>query len=212
MNHLKEKDDGDMSDVKNFYNNNARKLLREEFNKAKSKRTKIQKLFKLIKKENYKVSVIEIGYGNGRDSKEILKYTKNYKGIDLSSEMQIIARSRLGNEVILLTEDVRKYEFASGIDLVYAYESLIFLNKEEMSEVLERIYKALNPNGIVFIALKYGEYSKKIIVDKTGRRCFYLYTPQLVSKLAREGYKKIYSSKIRTQKSEDEFFDIILRK
>ncbi len=197
-----------MNDIKitiNVYNNRAKEL--SDYYDTYDRSGDIKRVFSYIKKPNPRV--LEIGCGGGRDAVEILKYTKDYIGMDISSNMLDLAKSRLPNAVFELG-DINTYNLPLNIDIIYSSASLLHSNKNVVKNVLKRCHRVLNIDGIVYISLKYGTYKKIIKKDRFGERLFYLYTPEDIKKLALSMYQAIYED---TQTIEHtKWFTLVLRK
>lgn len=190
-----------------LYNKGA-KFFAEKFNSFGIRIEDIERGFSYIKKENPKV--LEIGCGNGRDAKEILKFTSDYLGIDISSELIKIAKKNIpeGNFEIA---DVENFIFPKKIDIIFSFASLLHSDKNKVQDILNRASNALNERGIFYISLKYGDYREATKKYKEfGVKTFYFYTPELMEEMARNNYEKIYTD---TQELRGEkWFTIILRK
>lgn len=148
------------------------------------------KTFSFVNKPNPKT--VEIGCGNGRDAKEIIKHTNDYLGIDLSKEMIRLAQQNVPDAKFQLA-DLEKFQFPKGIDVIFSFASLLHSDKESVGEVLKRAYGALNVGGVFFISSKYGHYHKETI-DKEGHgpKTYYFYSPEELEKIAPKDLKIIY--------------------
>ena len=188
------------------YNKSA-EALRDKFNNMGARVDDIEKGFSYIDKKN--PFVFEIGCGNGRDAKEIVKHTSNYLGNDISKELIHIAQEYVPG-ARFETADVDEYEFPDGIDIVFSFASLLHSDKQAMKTILQRLSKALNDKGIIFISLKRDEYHKKTKEDKFGTRTFYYYNSKLIEELAGDSFKTVYKSE-QSLRGQD-WFTIILQK
>lgn len=173
------------------YNQSA-KLHSKKFDEIGARVEDIERTFSYINKTNPKT--IEIGCGNGRDAKEIIKHTTDYLGIDLSESMLNLAKTNVPETNFKLI-DLEEFEFPSDIDVIFSFASLLHTDKETMTQVLQKINNSLNTNGIIFISLKYGKYHKEIL-DKegTGPRTYYFYTPEEILQIAPTTLKTVYQN------------------
>jgi len=189
------------------YNKTARTHA-EKFNKMGARAEDVEKAFSFIKKENPKV--IELGCGNGRDAKEIIKHTDNYLGIDLSKELLFLAK-KYAPEAKFKLADFETFRFPNNIDIIFSFASILHSDKSNLEKVFKRIFKKLSKKGIVFISTKYGRYSKKTI-DKEGHgaKTYYFYNlitlKKIMPKKTNLIHKKIYT--FQNQK----WIDIIFQK
>jgi len=165
--------------------------------------------FELCKNRKH-ARVLEIGCGNGRDALEIVRRATWYRGMDISENLLQIAR-QVCPSAQFIQGDVTKYNFPPRLDIIFAFASLLHIDKQEMKRVLKRAYTSLNPGGVFYISLKYlPEYTEKIKTDQFGRRQFFFYNPELIIELAGEVYEPIY---IDMQHFQDvEWFTIVLKK
>ncbi len=167
----------------------------------------IERGLALVGKEN--PNTLEIGCGDGRDAKEIVKRTDKYTGIDASSSMIDIARKYVP-EGTFQVADIEEYVFPPRLDLVFAFASLLHADKENVRNILGRMRASLHTGGIAYISLKCGEYHEETRTDEFGTRTYYFYTPQLIKELAGESYSVVFEEtmELRGQK----WLTIVLRK
>lgn len=178
--------------IAEFYNNNAVAL----DNKFRKRRPNgrvhdIERAFWLFDKEN--PVVVELGCGPGREAEILLKYTKNYTGIDLSERMIELAQKKLPKTSFIIG-DFAEINFPEGVDIFFAFASFLHCNQNKVFNVLNRAYNALNINGIVYISTKSCHwYEKTIKQDEMGLTPVYLYSPRWLSLLCKR-FKVIYQN------------------
>lgn len=190
------------------YNKSARELARY-FRGIGSRTDDIDIAFKLADNPS-SAKVVEIGCGDGRDAKEIVKRTTDYLGFDISSELIKLARAHVPHAKFEVA-DATKYKFDEEIDIIFAFASLLHLDKSEVKQVLASAARALKPGGIFYISLKFADkYQEYIKEDKFGRRKFYLYNAGLIETLASDSYKTVHSS--RETIGSTQWFEIALQK
>lgn len=167
----------------------------------------IDYVFSLCKKEN--PSVYEIGCGNGRDAEEISKHTNNYHGIDISEKLLALAKEK--NPTLDFTvDDVETIEFPNNIDIVFAFASLIHVKKESFSKIMNNLFQSVNPDGLVFISLKYSpDYEEVTKTDEFGTRTYWHYSENDVTTMA-SGFEvlKITRQDVHNQ----EWIDVLCQK
>lgn len=180
----------------------------EKFNKIGARTKDIEKAFSYISRPNPKV--FEIGFGSGRDAAEIAKRTSDYLGIDLSSEMCKIAQRNVPAARFELA-DVETYQFPKGIDIIFAFASLLHSDKKGVANIINRACDSLNPAGVFFISTKYDTYHKKMI-DKEGHgpKTYYFYTPEDIQKMCPLELKTVFQE-IQEFKGQ-KWFSLILQK
>jgi SAM-dependent methyltransferase len=189
------------------YNKSAVELA--EYFKGIGPRVKdIEKAFELAgNRQN--PNVLEIGCGDGRDAKEIVKYTTNYIGFDISSELIKIARGHAPG-VSFEVADAVSYKYPKDLDVVFAFAALLHLDKYEVAQILKLVHISLKPGGIFYISLKYmPEYIQKVKKDKYGERLFYFYNPTEIQDMAGKYYETVLEN--RQKIGDTDWFTIALR-
>jgi SAM-dependent methyltransferase len=128
--------------------------------------------------------VIEIGCGDGRDAVEIIRRVQYYEGFDPSNKLLEIAKTRLPNESFVLA-DALTYDYPNNTDVIFAFASLLHVNKTDLSQVFKKAVQSLRQDGIFYISLKERKvYTEEVKKDKYGERMFYFYTPSLIKSIA----------------------------
>jgi len=188
------------------YNKSA-KALATRFNDIGARVDDIKRGFSYINKKNPKV--LEIGCSNGREAKEIVKHTSNYLGIDISEKLIEIARKENPDGKFEVA-DIENYIFPKGIDIIFAFASLLHSDENKIKKILDLAGEALNKEGIFYLSLKYGDYQELTKEDEFGTRTYYFYTPELIKELVSDKYKSIYED-VQDFKGQ-KWFTIVLRK
>lgn len=170
------------------YDRSAESLVKK-FNSIGARVSDIQRTFSCIQKENPKV--IEIGCGNGRDAEEILKYTSDYLGFDISSELIRWVSPSLPKEKFIVA-DVEEFIWPENVDIVFSFASLLHTPKEALQKILTDIYQSLSRDGVFFLSLKCDVYQEKEQVDEFGTRTFYYYLPEDIERMLEGKMKNIY--------------------
>lgn len=91
-------------------------------------------------------NVIEIGCGDGRDAKDIVRRTSSYIGFDPSTGMLDLARKRVPGGVFVQA-DALGFSYPKNIDIVFAFASLLHLPREDIREVFKKIAAVLHEGG-----------------------------------------------------------------
>jgi SAM-dependent methyltransferase len=192
------------------YNNSAKELA-EYFRGIGSRIEDIELAIKLSGVD--KPDVLEIGCGDGRDAKEIVTRSGSYLGFDISSELLKIARNYVPSAKFI-EADATDFDYGTEkYDVVFAFASLLHLNKNEIEIVLEKVHKSLKSNGIVFISLKLSDkYEEKVKQDKFGTRIFYYYNPAIIKGIIKENYKIVREDGGFKTVGNTEWFETVLQK
>jgi SAM-dependent methyltransferase len=175
------------------YDNSAEQLATHfEQYKYGIARDEIDKAFSLVTKPV--TYVIEIGCGAGKDAAEIVMRTKHYIGFDPSAKLLEIARTNVPNGTFVQT-DALSYEYPSNVDIIFAFASLLHLDKDDFAAVCRKAASALKPGGVLSMTLKEGDaYAKLLQEDEFGTRLFYVYNPALVKELVGSLFSLVYES------------------
>lgn len=137
--------------------------------------------------------VVEIGCGDGRDAAEIISRVAEFEGFDPSEGLLDIARQKVPG-VRFVKADALTYEYPNGLDVVYAFASLLHVSKQDMPAVCQKVVAALRPGGIFYVSLKKrDEYAEEIKKDEYGERLFYFYNPALFAQLASDAFEVVHS-------------------
>lgn len=152
--------------------------------------------------------VLEIGCAYGREAQHLIKRS-HYFGIDISAAYIQMARREhpRGNFEVA---DVMQYQFPSGLDVVFAFASLLHNPKEDIKLVFERVAAALNPGGVIFLSLKRRDrYETDVVNDGYSKRRFYYYTRDTVLQQKPQTLSEVHYAE---QSRKEEWFTMILQK
>ena len=155
-------------------------------------------------------SIIDIGCGSGRDSKYFVEAGYAVTAIDGSRELCKQAELLTGIPVrcILFSE----IDYDPIFDGAWACSSLLHVPKNEMESVIQKICKALKPNGVFYASYKYGDTEREV-----GGRRFSDYTEKDLPILT--GYapdlclaEYWISADVRPDRANEKWLNIIWRK
>ena len=100
--------------------------------------------------------ILDFGCGSGRDTKAFLEAGYIVEAIDGSEELCKKAAAYTGIPVKqMLFSDLNEKDRYDGI---WANASLLHLPKPELGDVLQKLEKAMRPQGILFASFKYGTF------------------------------------------------------
>lgn len=107
--------------------------------------------------------ILDAGCGSGRDTLAFKKKGYQVDSIDYSEEL-VKKASRLTGIPIKLKSfyEVDDYEAYDGI---WACASLLHCERKRLAEVLEKMLRALKPDGVIYMSFKYGDSDR----EKYGR-------------------------------------------
>ena len=98
--------------------------------------------------------ILDAGCGSGRDSRFFLERGMKVISMDASEKICQLASEYIGQPVQCLRFEEMEWE--EKIDGVWASASLLHIEKKDLPQVLVKLHRALKPNGILYISVKYG--------------------------------------------------------
>lgn len=153
--------------------------------------------------------VVEIGCGDGRDAAEIVERVSEYHGFDIAEKFIETARQKVPKGHFEVADAVN-YDFPVDLDIVFAFASLLHLNRSEVATVFSKVYSALRPSGIFYASVKYrNAYQQEVQEDQFGTRLFYYYDTQTLADAA-QGFDIVYENQKPIGKTE--WLEIAFRK
>lgn len=104
---------------------------------------------KLDKKKN----ILEIGIGTGRIAAKTAPHCLNLTGIDISPKTVERAKDNLKDHpnISFICDDFYRHQFEDTFDIIYS--SLTMMHFEDKKEVISKVDKLLNKNGIFCLSI-----------------------------------------------------------
>ena len=153
--------------------------------------------------------ILDVGCGTGRDVVYFTDLKYDCVGIDISEGMLSIARKRKGVYLNVDMENISHFNYK--FDGIWCCASLYHLPKKRVMDVLNKFYKVLNKNGILFLAVKEGKgegYIKRDIFE--GRRKFYSFYTLTELLILLNKFEVIYI--LREKKDNQIWLNLVVRK
>lgn len=155
-------------------------------------------------------TILDFGCGSGRDTKYFLSQGFQVEAIDGSEELCKLASEYTGISVKqMLFQELDAVEQYDGI---WACSSILHLPLEELKPVLEKMAKALKPQGIIYTSFKYGDFAG----ERNGRyftdmtETSFAALMQNITALTTE--EQWITADVRPGRGEEKWLNIILRK
>ncbi|MCR5205037.1 MAG: class I SAM-dependent methyltransferase [Lachnospiraceae bacterium] len=154
--------------------------------------------------------ILDFGCGSGRDTRYFLSNGYKVDAVDGSETLCKIAAENTGIKVRqMLFSQLDEREKYDGI---WACASVLHLTKDELRTVLNKMIRAVKPNGYIYISFKYGEFE-----GYRGERYFTDFTENTFNSLLTgfSGIKLIdewISSDVRPGRGDEKWLNIILQK
>jgi SAM-dependent methyltransferase len=112
-----------------------------------------------------KARILDAGCGPGRDVLAFTKKGYTVLGFDAAEEMVKYVNRQLG--LLAVRGFFHEMEFSEAFEGVWASASLVHVPPSVLADVLQKLWKALTPNGILGISFKEG-----VGVKREGDRTF----------------------------------------
>ena len=190
--------------------NEAAKELAEYFKGIGARIDDIELGLKLAHVDKNNARVVEIGCGDGRDAEEIVKRVEWYEGYDPSIELLKIAREKVP-AASFVEADALTYKYPENLDVVFAFASLLHVDRTDMKVAFEKIASSLREGGIAYISLKERpEYVEEIKKDEYGKRMFYYYTPPIIKEIAGKSFSPVHENHLTI--GHTDWFTLALKK
>ena len=132
--------------------------------------------------------ILDAGCGPGLHAEHFISKDFKVSGFDASSEFVKMCQKIEGLSAEQKTFQELDYE--EKFDAIWSSASLLHVPKEEIDDVLQKLFKALKPGGFCYICVKEGEG----LAEENGR-FFTLYTQEGLEKivLKQKGMKLVRS-------------------
>jgi len=169
----------------------------------------------LLKKNSL---ILDMGCGQGRDTKRFCEKGHRVIGIDLSKELLKIAERRT-YDASFIQMDIRNMEFkADAFDGLWACASLIHIPKKDMPKTLEKSYEIAREGCIFYATVKKGDEEKTLFDKKYGntqKSWSFFQKKEMENFLEEAGFKMIsdkYFENKSAVRTEDVWLNFFCRK
>lgn len=166
-----------------------------------------QEFLKILTPGSY---ILDFGCGSGRDTKYFLEQGYKVDAIDGSSELCKLASAHTGIKVRqMLFQELHAKEKYDGI---WACASILHVAKNELPDILQRMYNALKSDGTIYASFKYGDFEG----ERSGRY-FSDFAEESFGKLVKGIHglvieKMWITGDVRDGREEEKWLNIILRR
>jgi SAM-dependent methyltransferase len=165
-----------------------------------------------LQKEN-RHSFLELGSGTGKDSLFFNENGLNVTCVDLSPQMVKFCQQKgLSAQVM----DMADLQFsADSFDVVYSFNSLLHIPKNELSIVLENIKRVLKPNGVFHLGIYGSDQESEGIWEEdfyVPKRFFSFYSDEHLQEITSQYFDLISFKRLTVDNSKTHFQRLILRK
>ena len=134
-----------------YYHEHSKEFIDDTFNADMSEQ------YRLFEKYlNGKGTILDIGFGSGRDS--LYFKSQGYDVYAIDPEENFVKQCKeLGLEHVykLKAEEI---EFTNKFDGIWACASLLHVHSNELNKTLKKCSAALKTNGVMYASFKYGDF------------------------------------------------------
>ncbi|WP_072829019.1 methyltransferase domain-containing protein [Clostridium collagenovorans] len=125
--------------------------------------------------------VLDLCCGSGYESMRIKKLGATVIGLDFSEESIRIVKERNSDVEFVIEDMLKDYSYLGKFDVCAVIAELVHLPNEKLSTAFDQLYKVLNDDGFLFIAVRDGlgkseKSSYTTIEGENYDREFYLHT------------------------------------
>lgn len=124
----------------------------------------------LLLKNDIKEGVLaELACGTGEMTWRLAEAGYNMIGIDLSEEMLAVAREKCDSEVLLLHQDMRKFDLYGSVSAVVCVcDGMNYICEASgLRQVFDRAYTFLEPGGVFIFDMKTDYFYREILGNRT---------------------------------------------
>jgi SAM-dependent methyltransferase len=98
--------------------------------------------------------ILDAGCASGRDSRFFLEQGYRVTAIDASAALCKLAEGYLGQPV--LCQRFEELVFENNFDGIWASHSLLHVSRLDFPDVIQRLYRALKPGGVLYATFYHG--------------------------------------------------------
>lgn len=138
-----------MNETITYYNQNAEEYFNNTVNVSMQE---LYDQFEAYLKPGDKI--LDLGCGSGRDSRYFLSKGYDVVSVDGSKGMCRLAEKYIGRDVRNIT--FAELDYNNEFDAVWASASLLHISKNNLPEILRKIYCALMSHVIIYSSWEYG--------------------------------------------------------
>jgi SAM-dependent methyltransferase len=174
--------------TRDTYNKNPLEL-EADWGRMGPRKRHIELAFKLARVE--KPLVLELGCGPGRDAAVMAPLVKGYVGIDYSSELIDLAKTKVPSGTFVVG-DIVSTPYPPNRDIIIAFASVLHLKSWQLKQVIRKAHQSLRKGGILYISTKAGT-GMTTKEDRYGTRTYYFYDADVIQQFAGSGLKLVHN-------------------
>lgn len=153
-------------------------------------------------------SILDIGFGSGRDMLAFKKMGYHVLGIDPTPAFVKNAKE-LGLNV--LNNSIEEYQSEREFDGIWACASLLHIKEKDLHKVFKKCAEMLKENGTMYASFKYGEF----VGERNNRYFVDLNENNIKKYLMNSGLflvEFLITKDVRKDRSEERWLNVILKK
>lgn len=149
-------------------------------------------------------SILDLGCGSGRDSNYFSQQKYEVRSVDNSEHAKQFASEKYNIEVNLI--DIEQ-EINGVYDGIWSCASLVHMNQHQILKVLGQLKNNLNPGGLIYISLKYGDDT-----FTSNNQIYYLYNETIIEQILKLGYKQIDINITNSENPMNSWIEFVIEK
>ena len=128
------------------------------------------KLVEFCKSKNKNIKdlkILDLGCGDGRDSKYFIENNFNVSAIDIAPKSVAKIKELFGDKINVTCQDLKNLQFNNeSFNVIYSHLTLHYFTDQETEQIINKIFNLLKKDGVFFIKCKsdkdklYGEGEK----------------------------------------------------
>ena len=141
------------------YDEAAREFLEKSFSRQKNSEKIAYEIVQFLNVSASSGKILDIGPGNGNDSRFFCERGYNVTAIEFSSAMATVAQMN-APKAHIIEDDFLQHDFwGETFDGILAIAFIHLFNEQDTLKVLQKIRTLLNPEGVAYISTTQHEFS-----------------------------------------------------
>lgn len=119
-------------------------------------------------------SILDVGVGTGRTTKDLLRVSNDYLGIDYSREMLVSCQNKFPavNFELADARDLSAYPDESFYTVFFSSNGICMVNHDDRVSIIKELYRLLKPGGVFMFSaynLNFLEHRKPFYFPEFGK-------------------------------------------
>ena len=137
--------------MNNYYDEHSKEFIENTIN---CDMTNLYEFF--LKYVDYKGTLLDLGFGSGRDS--LYFKNKGFSVTSLDNSRELCENAKSLNLDCIICQDILDFNEKNKFDYIWACASLLHIKKKDLPKAFSNCYNSLKNNGIMYASFKYGDF------------------------------------------------------